>query len=146
MDQMFAVLLCWQFIFFALGISAIVFVIKTVVEYIISNHTSAPKESKLWNKVILPILPIVAGALLALIAKKYPYPEDLPSISGRVAFGLVAGMSATIIYQVFNATLANKIAPIMSTVITVFTNRTTSNSTETLEVLAEKAKTTINKE
>lgn len=109
MDPILQTLLSWQFILFSLSIVAVVLVIKTVVEYMMSVYAAAAKESKLWNKLILPILPIVWGGLLGLILRKFPYPDALIHAGDRVVFGLVAGLLSTFIYSVVKGLLGQKI-------------------------------------
>lgn len=62
-------------------------------------------QSKLWKDLILPIAPVVGGALAGLVATKYPYPEGIISLSGRVIFGLVAGLLSTLVYRVITGML-----------------------------------------
>lgn len=114
MDTLLQAILSWQFLIFCLAIFAITFVLRTIVEYFISNYTSFTKEAKLWNQVVLPILPILIGAVSAVLAKQYPFPEDLHSISGRLAFGLVAGLSCGPVYKLYNALLSSKISELFS--------------------------------
>ncbi len=109
MDPILQTLLSWQFILFSLSIVAVVLVVKTVVEYVMSVYAAAAKESKLWNKLILPILPIVWGGLQGLMLRKFPYPDALTHAGDRVMFGLVAGLLSTFIYSVVKGLLGQKI-------------------------------------
>ena len=111
MDSMLQALLSWQFLIFCLAIAAITFVIRKIVEFILDKPSvPASKSSVLWTDLILPILPVVLGCICGLAAKKYPYPDGLNFISGRVAFGLVAGLLSTLVYRVVNSFLLAKIA------------------------------------
>ena len=114
MDAVLQALLSWQFVLFCLAISAIVFVVRKFVEYAMENWASVAKESKLWKELILPILPIMLGTVCALLAKRYPYPDGLTTISARMAFGLVAGLLSGLVYRVVKGTLTSKLSGLIS--------------------------------
>jgi hypothetical protein len=107
MDAVFYALFSWQFLLFCLGIAAVTFVVRKVVEYFILDNPKMPgtRASKLWRELLLPIGPVVGGALVGLVAAKYPYPEGINSISGRVIFGLVAGLLSGLVYRVLTGML-----------------------------------------
>jgi xanthosine utilization system XapX-like protein len=95
----------WQFMLFCLGIASITFVVRSTVEHLLSNA----KEIKVWKELILPIFPVVVGAIFSLLATSYPYPEGFDSASGRTMFGLVAGLLSGLLYRVIKSLLASKI-------------------------------------
>lgn len=107
MDAVFYAIFSWQFLLFCLGIAAVTFVIRKLVEYFILDNPKMPgsRTSKLWRELLLPIGPVCGGALLGLVAAKYPYPEGINSISGRVIFGLVAGLLSGLVYRVISGML-----------------------------------------
>jgi hypothetical protein len=107
MDSVFLAIFSWQFLLFCLGIAGVTFVIRKLVEYFVLDNPKMPgnKASKLWRELLLPIGPVVGGALLGLVAAKYPYPEGINSISGRVIFGLVAGLLSGLVYRVMTGML-----------------------------------------
>jgi hypothetical protein len=112
MDSILQMLLSWQFIVFGLTIAAIIFVLRQSVEYIILKllklkHTS--KAYKIWSELLLPILPVLIGGLYAFLFKTYPYPNGLVSATGRVSFGLVAGLMSGLLYRVIKSLLFSKI-------------------------------------
>ena len=111
MDAVFYALFSWQFLLFCLGIAAVTFVIRKIVEYFILDNPNLPgnRASKLWRELLLPIGPVVGGALLGLIASKYPFPEGINSASGRVIFGLVAGLLSGLVYRVLTGMLKNTV-------------------------------------
>jgi hypothetical protein len=113
MDPILQTLLSWQFIIFGLSISAVIFVIRTIVEYLMSQYAAIAKESKLWNNLVLPILPIILGGLLGLFFKMFPYPDDLTLKWDRVMFGVVAGLLSTFLYGVIKSLLQQKIGSIV---------------------------------
>ncbi len=110
MDTILQTLLSWQFLIFGTAVAAIMFVIRKIIEYAIVNWTPLSKESKLWNDLILPILPVIIGSCGALLFKTYPYPDGLTTSGGRFIFGLVAGLLSTLIYRVTKAMINQKIS------------------------------------
>ena len=108
MDPILQVLLSWQFILFGLAVAAGVFVIRRIVEYFISLKTD-PKNVKLWNDLVLPILPVVLGPASAVFISAFPYPDGLTTKPSRFIFGLVAGLLSGLIYRVFKSLLQQKI-------------------------------------
>jgi len=98
-------LLSLAFIIFSLFVGGIVFVIRTIVEYIWKN---AP-NNKLWENVILPIVPALIGAVIAYFATMYPYSTGFTSTSGRCTFGFVAGLFSGLLYRVVKSLLKQKL-------------------------------------
>jgi uncharacterized membrane protein len=98
-------LFSWQFMLFCLGIAAITFVVRSTVE-----HTYVIlAQKKIWKELILPIFPVITGALIGAAATSYPYPEGFDSTSGRTMFGLVAGLLSGLLYRVIKSLLTSKI-------------------------------------
>lgn len=97
----FQYLLSWQFWVFCLGLAAITFVIRKAVEFFILDNPKMPgsRTSSLWRNLLLPIAPICNGVIIGFFAKQYPYPEGISSASGRVFFGLVAGLLSSTVYR-----------------------------------------------
>ncbi|MBP9743696.1 MAG: hypothetical protein KBD37_10110 [Burkholderiales bacterium] len=116
MDAGLEALLSWQFLLFCLGIAAITFVIRKIVEFAILDNPKMPgnKTSRLWNELLLPIGPVFTGAIISFFAKQYPYPNGIVSASGRILFGLVAGLLSGLIYRVIRGTLKSKIQVVSS--------------------------------
>ena len=94
-------ILSFPFVLISLGISAIVFVFKTIGEEVFEDLLL----SHWWNKVILPILPILVGAILGLSCKAYSFPEGVTGYSGRCLFGIVAGLASSSIYTILKQSL-----------------------------------------
>lgn len=113
MDSILQAFLSLSFIFLALCISAITFIIRKIVEYLLETHTVNGLESKLWKGLVLPILPLIIGSLAALF-KNYIYPTGFGSASGRFVFGIVAGMFAGLVYKMVNEMMGEKIRAIMA--------------------------------
>ena len=108
MDPILQMFLSWQFIIFCLAISAVIFVIRSVFEYLIINYITSVKNLKLWKELILPILPVSIGCFLGWQIKSYPYPPDLSFTGGRIIFGMVAGLLSGLVYRVIKGILYNK--------------------------------------
>lgn len=112
MDSILQMLLSWQFIVFGLAVAAIIFVLRQSIEYALNHWLKInvkSKKYKIWSDLILPILPVLIGGLGGFIIKNYPYPSGLASISGRIAFGLVAGLMSGLLYRVIKSLLFSKI-------------------------------------
>lgn len=113
MDEILRIFLTWQFMIFCLGLAAITFVIRKIFEFAVLNNPRMPgsKNSLIWRALLLPIAPVVNGALAGFLAKNYPYPEGLgASTYGRISFGLVAGLFSGLVYRVVIELLRSKMA------------------------------------
>ena len=102
MDPLLGMFLSWQFIVFGLAIAAIMFVVRTVVEYFV-------KDSKIWKDLVLPILPVLVGGLASVLISSYPYPNELTSVGSRAVFGFVAGLLSGLMYRVIKSLVQQKI-------------------------------------
>jgi uncharacterized protein involved in response to NO len=105
MNNALTALFSWQFLLFCLMVATIMYLIRVAVEYIFSKAVN----SRLWNDLFLPILPPVIGAIIGYFASAYAYPEGLNSVSGRVAFGMVAGLLSSLVYRVMKAFLKSQL-------------------------------------
>lgn len=108
MDTAFQTLLSYQFLLFCLAVSTLTYVITVIVDYAFNAKGYSAKENHLWSDLILPILPIILGTVGAILAKKYPYPVEIVSMSGRIAFGLVAGLLSGFVWRWVKALISNK--------------------------------------
>lgn len=95
----------WQFMLFCLGIASITFVVRSTVEHLLVGA----KNIRVWKELILPIFPVIVGALVSGFATSYPYPDGFDSTSGRTMFGLVAGLLSGLLYRVIKSLLSSKI-------------------------------------
>lgn len=108
MDTALQTLLSWQFIMLCLGIAAMTFVCRKIAYFVI-NYYNLNKLELVWSELILPILPVVLGGLVSGLISKYPFPEAISTLSGRVFFGLVAGMFSGIVYRFAKSVLVSQI-------------------------------------
>lgn len=115
MDNVFQALLSWQFLLFCLCIAAVTFVVRKIIEFFVLDNPKMPgtRTSKFWTDLVLPIFPVVFGCLIGFFATKYPFPQDLHSASGRISFGLVAGLFSGLIYRVAKSFLASKLGVVI---------------------------------
>lgn len=105
MENVFENFLSIQVLFFCLFVWGLSLVIRRAVEYFFSSINS----KKYWKELILPIMPMIIGAALSLVAKKYPYPHPFDtSTSARLFFGFVAGSISGYVYRIIKAFLLNK--------------------------------------
>lgn len=115
MDLSLQILTCWQFVLFTLGIAGLTWVVRIIVEFFLSKD-SVPmnKTSKIWTELLLPIGPVITGALLGILFQQYPYPEGIVSTSARAFFGLVAGLFSGLAYKIIKGMLNKKVEEISS--------------------------------
>lgn len=136
MDLSFAILTSWQFVLFCLGIAALTFVVRKVVEYFLDKpEVPVNKTSKIWTELLLPIGPVISGAVLGFLFKEYPYPEGISSDSARMFFGLVAGLFSGLAYKIVKGLLTKKADEVTSEL-----------ENKDLSKLAETVKDSITKE
>jgi len=96
MEDTLAQVLTLSNVVFCLMISVLVFVIRRGV----NAFWKSAKQNKIWNELILPILPLVTGGCLAASISAWPYPEDFQTFGARVIFGCVAGLFSAHTYRV----------------------------------------------
>lgn len=73
------------------------------------NMTYATTFSRWWNQVLLYIIPVFWGCLTAALAKQYPFPVGMQTLSGRLFFGVVIGFFSSFLYKIVRRTLAAKL-------------------------------------
>lgn len=140
MDPILQVLLSWQFILFGLAVAAVVYVLRLIVEYVFSVLKKDLTQSNLWNKLILPIAPIMFGVAIAILIKKFPYPGFTPDVHGvvvrgdRIIFGLVAGSLSTILQSVVTSLLGQKITSTIQGLISSVSSTSTATPTTVTSV------------
>lgn len=125
MEEMFLAFLSWQFLFFCIAIGSLVFMLRRLIEHAMENWwplkqwSAAHKESTVWTKLVLPIMPIILGQVISLSVSMYPYPEGFSSLGGRWIFGLVAGFSSSFVVRAYNALLSSKVTELTEKVTTL---------------------------
>lgn len=102
MDSIVQSFLTWQFIFFCLGISSVILVIRRFIDFYLKPTN---KHYLFWEELVMPILPIMIGGFVGLFAAKYSYPDKFNAISDRVFYGLVGGLCSGFVYRLFKSIL-----------------------------------------
>lgn len=106
----FNIFFSFQFLIWCVAIAAITFILTKVIEnFILSNeNVKMSKTDKIWKNVILPIAPIVNGVILGLLIKAF-YPAEIANISsGRLFFGIAAGMLSGVVYRIVKGFITAK--------------------------------------
>lgn len=134
MELSISIFLGWQFVLFCLGIATLTFIVRKIVEYFL-DKPSVPMEkgSKLWTELLLPVGPVITGAILGYLFKGYPFPEGISSDSARMFFGLVAGMFSGLVYRIINGMLKNKADEIGEQAAEALDNKDLSKLKETIK-------------
>ena len=113
-----------QLLFYALAIFAITFVIRTVIEY----FWKGAQASAEWNNLILPLLPIVLGAIMGIFSKMYPDPLGT-SIFARETFSLTAGLISGLVYKMLKGYIKSQFSTATITTTTATPTSTTNITT-----------------
>lgn len=105
LDKGFEVFLNWQTALFCLAIYFATYVVRTIVEGSVKNvKVKGTRAFKLWTEVFLPLGPFGTGMLIALLAKKFPWPMPISdAMSAKIMYGLVCGGASGFIYSRFRA-------------------------------------------
>ena len=125
MDPILSILLSWQLVIFGLAIYAIVFVVRTLVEYKLPA-----KYLKWWQDVFLPIFPIIIGTVGAYFITAFPYPDGLTTTISRVIFGLGVGLLSTTLYRVVFALMSQKLTAVAEAVTAPATQQPVQSATQ----------------
>lgn len=142
MDPILQVLLSWQFILFGLAVSAVMYIIRQIAEYLSEVAHKDLASSKFWTELVLPLAPIILGVVGAIMLKNFPYPGFTPDAHGvfargdRIIFGLVTGSLSTLMYRVIKSLLYQKLVsvaqglnPSTTPTVTINTAPTAPNTT-----------------
>lgn len=116
--------LTWQFVFFSLGIMAVILFFRRIIEFFIPSA----KQSKFWNELFLPTIPIPLGGLLAFGLKNYPYANGLTTTRDHIYYGIIAGLLSGLIYKVVKGLLGNQIQNLIGGVVNNITNINNTSS------------------
>ncbi len=94
-DQAFGALINWQSLLFCLGIYAITYVIRSVVEALWKKSAT----SNIWNELFLHVGPIATGMFLGAVSKAFPFPLQIgQTMLGRILYGAVTGLLSGWVY------------------------------------------------
>ena len=89
-------------------IFAVVVYLLTLGLRVVMDRFVSPKvkEDKLYADLLLPTMPVLIGALLALPLSKYPFPEEISNWYVRLFYGAVVGLFSGYLYRVIKAVLS----------------------------------------
>src|ERR1035438_4284480 len=93
MDQVFQIIFSWQLLILALGIAGIIQMLTILLTYLEVKWL----DSKFWNMLCLPLLPLLLGAGSGLL--NMPMPFSPMSKPASILFGLVSGLLSSFIYH-----------------------------------------------
>ena len=108
MDQLFEVFFSAQMLMLCLGIYAMTYVIRRVLE------TVWPKirTNRYYAEIALPIGPIANGTILGFFMKAFEWPAMVgTSAGGLMLFGSVCGMLSALVYGRVRSWLKSKPVP-----------------------------------
>lgn len=110
-SDLFKVFVNWNTALLCLGIYLLTHVIRTVVETL----WKGAKANRFWKEIFLPLGPIGNGAMLGLLAKKFPLPMPIAdSIMAKMMYGAACGIACGWVFSRFrswfNAAEAEKAA------------------------------------
>jgi hypothetical protein len=66
------------------------------------------ENSKVYRELFLPLGPLGTGGILAALVTSFPYPLDIHTVSGRIMFGVIAGLFSAHIYKMVKPFLPEK--------------------------------------
>lgn len=96
----------------AISINVVMLVIRRVVELIwpsLASHTPATLGENIWERLVLPTLPAILGALFCLLVPPavagafsgFSYPLMVVGTASCILYGVVIGFFAGYLYKVF---------------------------------------------
>lgn len=118
MSAFLSIFCTWQFILLCFGISAVCFVVRTLVEYFWLDNPNliGNKNSRFWETFLL-LFPVFLGFVFPLFAKGFVFPDQIKDVYSRFLFSASSGLAAPTIYRVIRAMLwvqAGQAAPILN--------------------------------
>lgn len=86
----------WQTVVLALGIFVTTYVIRTLVQSFWKDW----RHNVLYNELVLHLLPVAVALLVAIFAKKFPWPNEalLTSASARCFYACFVGLTCGLFY------------------------------------------------
>lgn len=95
---------------FAMVVNIVSAIVRKIVEVIspsLKDHSFV--KTKVWRELLLPTLPVIIGALLALAIVSFPYPEVFAKTAiMRVIYGMLAGFFSTWAYRIIKTLVQRK--------------------------------------
>lgn len=120
--------LTWNTLVFSMAIFIFSLFLRRTLEAVfptLSRGTPLSVAQKIWESVVLPMVPVVVGVSIAYFVSSWPYPEDLTSIGARVLYGAICGFFSTSAYRVLSALINKKFSVAGETVSDQITDSVT---------------------
>jgi len=95
--------LSWQTLLFTVGIFIFSFFIRRTLEAVfpsLRKDTPDTTGSRIWQMVLLPMLPVAVGMLTAGLVKRWPFPPSIDHLESRVIYGAVCGFFSSWSYRI----------------------------------------------
>lgn len=96
------------FIIFCLAIYAVSFSLRKILEVAFSKWNLAGRY--FWREAALVALPVLVGLVIGAFLKTFPYPEGFTGRGSHMLYGLVCGLSSSLVYRVVTS-LVRKLWP-----------------------------------
>lgn len=104
-------ILTWQFAVFTIGVFVFSLFARRVTEALfptIRRDTPLTLAQRVWEKVLLPSIPVLVGIGLAVLVKSWPWPPSVATPGPRALVGAVSGFFSTWAYRVVKAIVKEK--------------------------------------
>lgn len=106
LDALAEAILNPQFIYICLSVYVVTYFVRRLTEGICKILVDSNKVKntalalRIWSEILLPILPVLVGGLMGLMAKTFIWPEITNGTrSGRIIYGAVCGLFSAFIYN-----------------------------------------------
>jgi hypothetical protein len=99
-------LLTWPTLLLSIGIYVVVRVIRRIVEGGLFRHRL--RDKFYWREVIVPIFPVVVGAIWGAVHTNFPYPEGLNGRGSHALYGLVCGFFSGLVYRIITSVVGKR--------------------------------------
>jgi len=100
LDQAAALFFTPITLIFCLGCFVVTYVLRTATEAIHDSMYHKPFTNVLWTELFLPLGPILVGWVLAILAKKFPFPVVVGgSIMAKLLYGGICGLFSGWMYS-----------------------------------------------
>lgn len=85
----------WQ----TVSVGLTIYVMTSGIRRVLETWKPALKSNRWWREVFLPLGPIGNGLILAVLAGRFPWPDELGgSLSARAMYALVCGLGCGWLY------------------------------------------------
>jgi len=97
-------------IVFCLVIFGVVWLVRKGLSLIFPKlNKKDTKLNKVWEELLLPLMPMVFGGTAGWLISSYPYPELFTSTTAHVFFGIFCGLISGLTYRLVKQNIMKKI-------------------------------------